>query len=156
VSVSDLDQRGYAFSLVVGGSVNATAYFTSVDGLQNASASEHPAVTADGHEYVQMQPGRVKWGEITFRRGIVKDLALWRWREMVTDGGVPAAHASATITLYDREYKPQRVWFFAVAWPSKLSGPSSEGEPGEFGIEELTLHHEGMNMPRDWSGGQPG
>jgi phage tail-like protein len=147
--------RTYQFVIKVDGTVNATAYFSSVEGLENNSASEHPAVTVDGHEYVQMQPGRVKWGELVFRKGLARDMALWMWRERVTDGNATDFRATLTVTLCDREYQPTREWSFPRAWPSKIASPYLSSESGEVAIEELTIHHEGMAMPRDWSGGPP-
>ena len=54
------------------------------------------------------------------------------------------ARQDITITMMDRTYAPVAIWNFSKAWPSKVSGPSFKSDDNNFGIEEVTLVHEGM------------
>jgi phage tail-like protein len=36
------------------------------------------------------------------------------------------------------------IWHFANAWPSKVTGPSLKSDDNSFGVEEVTIVHEGM------------
>jgi phage tail-like protein len=39
-------------------------------------------------------------------------------------------------------------WDFVNAWPSKVSGPDIKADGNEFGIEEMTIVHEGMRRTK--------
>jgi len=144
----------YPFSVVIDGGVNASGYFTAVSGLQGENVVvDHRVVDPDGKELVQMIPGRVKWGEITLKKGVTPDMGFWKWREMVILGNIDEARANMTVTMYDRNHTPVMHWNFLNAWPSKLSGPSLDSGSGDFTVEEMTIQHEGMN--RDGSAGYP-
>jgi phage tail-like protein len=57
---------------------------------------------------------------------------------------VADARANCSIIMQDRNYEDVARWDFQNAWPSKVSGPSLKSDSNEFGIEELTLVHEGI------------
>lgn len=144
----------FNFSVVVDGGVNASGYFTEVSGvLAENDVVEHKVVTPDGREFIQMIPGRVKWGEVTLKKGVTTDMGFWTWRELVVLGKIDDARANMTITMYDRNYTPVVSWHFINAWPSKVSGPSLASQSGEFSVEEITIAHEGMK--RDGAAGSP-
>jgi phage tail-like protein len=134
---------GFAFLLDLGD--GAKGYFQECGGI----GSEHEiieikSVDSKGHEVVIKQPGRLKWGDVTLKRGITNKLTMWEWREKVVKGLVKDARKNCSITMLDRGYNPVATWHFDNAWPSKLTGPSLKADGNDFGIEELTLVHEGM------------
>ncbi|MSS69988.1 MAG: DUF3421 domain-containing protein [Candidatus Latescibacteria bacterium] len=135
----------YSFSVVIAGGVNASGYFTAVSGLQGENdVVTHRVVSPDGKEFVQIIPGRVKWGEVTLKKGVTTDMGFWKWRELVILGKIDDARANMTITMYDRNYTPVMNWTFRNAWPSRLSGPSMDSGSSDFSVEEMTIIHEGM------------
>ena len=120
-----------------------TGYFTECSGLGSENdIVEQKVVTDKGVETVLKIPGRLKWGDITLKRGITKDMQIWDWRKLVEDGKVKDARRDGSIVMFDQELGEVARWNFMNAWPSKVSGPSLKSDSNELGIEELTLVHE--------------
>jgi phage tail-like protein len=133
---------GFQFALTVD---EVTGYFTEVSGIGSENAvATHKVVTADAKEVTLQVPGRIEWGEITFKRGLTADFQFWTWRELVITGDVASARRDVTIEMFDRNYNPVVTWTCTNAWPSKLSGPSIAADSNDFAIEELTIVHEGL------------
>jgi phage tail-like protein len=132
---------GFHFAVDIGGVV--TGYFTECSGLGSEhDVVEHKVVTETGQEVVLKLPGRLKWDNITLKRGITSNLDIWDWRKQVEDGAVEAARRDGSIVMYDQELKEAARWNFERAWPLKVTGPSPKADSNEIGIEELTICHE--------------
>lgn len=132
---------GFNFALDVSGSVKG--YFTEVSGIGSENEIvEQKVVNEKGIEVVLKIPGRLKWGDITLKRGITSNMDLWDWRQLVEDGKVKDARKNGSIVMYDRELKEAARWNFSNAWPSKISGPAPKADGNEIGVEELTIVHE--------------
>jgi phage tail-like protein len=132
---------GFHFAVDIQGVV--TGYFTECSGLGSEhEVVEHKVVTETGQEVVLKLPGRLKWDNITLKRGITSNMDIWDWRKQVEDGGVTGARRDGSIVMYDQELKPVARWDFERAWPLKVSGPSPKADSNEIGIEELTIAHE--------------
>jgi phage tail-like protein len=63
---------------------------------------------------------------------------------MVEKGEIGKSRKTCSVIMFDRNYKEIARWNFENAWPSKVSGPSVKSDSNEFGVEEITLVHEGM------------
>ena len=134
---------GFNFMLELEGSI--AGYFTECSGIGSEhEIVEHKVVDKSGHEIVRKIPGRLKWQDITLKRGITSDMQIWQWRDSLVQGKVTDARKNISITMMDRSYQPVAVWNFVNAWPSKVSGPSFKSDDNSFGVEEVTLVHEGM------------
>jgi phage tail-like protein len=132
---------GFNFALDVGGAIKG--YFTEVAGIGSESeVVEQKAVTEKGVEVVHRIPGRLKWGDITLKRGITSSMDLWDWRQKVEDGKVKDARKNGSIVMFDRELKEAARWNFVNAWPSKITGPAPKADSNEIGVEEMTIVHE--------------
>ncbi|HSM58047.1 MAG TPA: phage tail protein [Candidatus Sulfomarinibacteraceae bacterium] len=132
---------GFHFQVEVQGHV--TGYFTEVSGLGSEHETiEHKVVNDKGVEVVMKIPGRLKWENITLKRGITSDMQIWTWRKMVEDGKVTEARSDGSVTMFDQELNPVARWEFKSGWPVKVSGPSVKSDSNEIGVEELTLAHE--------------
>ena len=105
---------------------------------------EYKAAGKDGMEVIIKQPGRLKWENITLKRGITNDLSLWKWRKQVEEGKVKEARKSGSIVMYDQTNAAVAAWHFDNGWPSKLSGPSLNAQNNEVAIEEMVIAHEGI------------
>jgi phage tail-like protein len=133
---------GFQFSLEVDG---VEGYFTEVSGIGSENAVvTHKVVTPEAKEVTLQVPGRIEWGEITFKRGLTADFQFWTWREQVITGDIVGARRMVTINMYDRNYNSVVTWTADNAWPSKLSGPSIAADSNDFAIEEMTIVHEGL------------
>ncbi len=134
---------GFNFGLELQGVL--TGYFTECSGLGSEhEVIEHKIVDDKGREIVQKIPGRLKWGDITLKRGITSTMDIWDWRKQVEDGDIEGARHNGSIFMFDRSYATVAQWDFERGWPVKVSGPSLKSDSNEFGIEELTLTHEGL------------
>jgi phage tail-like protein len=134
---------GFNFMLEMDGAI--AGYFTECSGVGSENEIiEHKVVDTQGHEVIKKIPGRLKWTDITLKRGITQDLQIWTWRENVVQGKMKDARKSVTISMLNREYKPVAKWHFTNAWPSKVTGPSFKSDDNSIGVEETTIVHEGM------------
>lgn len=133
----------FNFRLELKGGVNG--YFTEVSGLGSEhEVIDHKVVDDKGREMVQKIPGRLKWGDVTLKRGITDNMAIWDWRQNVVDGKVKDARANCSIVMMDRGYVEVARWEITNAWPSKVTGPSLKSDSNDLGIEEMVLVHEGI------------
>lgn len=134
---------GFNFMLELSGAV--AGYFTECSGVGSEhEIVEHKVVDKQGHEIVRKIPGRLKWQDVTLKRGVTSDLNIWTWREDVVQGKMVEARKNVTITMMDRGYQPVGIWHFSNAWPSKVTGPTFKADDNSFGVEEVTIVHEGM------------
>jgi len=134
---------GFNFQLDVGSKV--AGFFSEISGVGSENeVIEHKGVDKQGHEFVRKEPGRLKFTDITLKRGVTSDTQIWEWRQKVIDGKIADARSPVTIHMLDRSYKPVAEWDFFNAWPSKVTGPTFKADSNEFGVEELTIVHEGM------------
>lgn len=131
---------GFHFQLDLGGTISG--YFTEVSGLGSENEIIEHKVIKDGLQIVQKIPGRLKWGDITLKRGITAAMDIWDWRKLVEEGTVDAARTNGSIIMLDQELTPVARWDFEGAWPSKVSGPQAQADSNNYGIEELTIVHE--------------
>ena len=134
---------GCQFSLEIQGVI--TGYFTEVSGLGSEhEVIEHKVVDESGHDLIMKIPGRLKWTDITLKRGITSSMDVWDWRKQVEDGDVEGARKNGSVVMYDQSYTQVARWNFSNAWPSKVTGPSLNAQNNEFGIEEMVIVHEGI------------
>jgi phage tail-like protein len=87
-------------------------------------------------------PGRLKWENITLKRGITNNMDIWDWRDEVVRGKVDDARRNGSIIMFDQSLKEVARWNFERAWPVKVSGPAVKADSNEFAIEELVITHE--------------
>jgi len=133
----------FTFALEVQGAISG--YFSEVSGVSSENeVIEHKVVNSKGQETVQKIPGRLKWTDITMKRGITANMEIWNWRAMVEQGKMGDARKNGSIILYDRDYTEVARWNFTNGWPSKVSGPTFKSDSNEFAVEELTIVHEGI------------
>jgi phage tail-like protein len=132
---------GFHFMIDVGGKI--TGYFTECSGLGSESEIiEQKVVNEKGVEVVVKIPGRLKWGDITLKRGITSSLDLWNWRKQVEEGDVKGARTNGSIVMFDQALAEKARWNFLNGWPSKISGPAPKSDSNEISLEELTIVHE--------------
>ena len=138
---------GFHFSLEVSGKVQGL--FTEISGLGSENdVVEHKPISEKGVDFVQKMPGRLKWGDITLKRGITATMDAWNWRQLVVDGKAATARANGTITMFDSSGSPVAAWDFTNGWPSKVTGPSLSSDSTAFGVEEITIVHEGIKRTK--------
>lgn len=132
---------GFHFAVDIQGVIKG--FFTECSGLGSEhDVIEHKVVNESGKEIVQKIPGRLKWENITLKRGITSDMDIWKWRKQVEDGDVKGARKNGSIIMFDQTLAEVARWNFERAWPVKVTGPQPKSDSNEVGIEELTITHE--------------
>lgn len=133
----------FHFALDVQGVVKG--YFTECSGIGSEhEVIEHKVVSEKGIPFVMKMPGRLKWENITLKRGITDNMDVWKWRNSVEKGEVEKNRMNGTITMLDHDFNPVAEWTFVRAWPVKISGPTPKADSNEIGIEEMVIAHEGI------------
>jgi phage tail-like protein len=133
----------FHFAIEVQGKISG--FFTECGGLGSEhEVIEHEIVDTKGREIVQKLPGRMKWQDITLKRGITKEMDIWKWRKQVEDGDVEGARRNGSIVMFDQGLKEVARWNFERGWPTKVTGPSLQADSNAFGVEEMTIVHEGI------------
>lgn len=134
---------GFHYAIEVQGVV--TGYFTECSGIGSEhELIEHKVVDEKGRESILKVPGRLKWQDITLKRGITDNMDIWDWREEVVQGHVDDARHNGSIVMFNQALEEVARWNFVNGWPLKVSGPSMKSDSNEFGIEELVITHEGL------------
>ena len=127
---------GGVFVLEVEG---VTGFFTEVSGLGSETEVIEYKQTED-RSVIQKIPGRLKWNDITLKRGVTTDLDVSKWRKLVEDGDIEAARKDGSIALMGADGSPVAAWSFEAAWPSKISAGHSKLLSDDVMIlEELVL-----------------
>lgn len=131
----------FNFALELSGAISG--YFTEVSGLGSEhEIVEHKVMTENGNELVMKIPGRLKWEDISLKRGITASMDIWEWRKEVEDGQVDSARRNGSVVMFDQTGSEIARWNFENAWPSKVTGPSPKADSNEIGVEEMTIVHE--------------
>lgn len=104
---------------------------------------ESKASGPKGEFVIKKIPGRMKWNNITLKRGITDAMDMWTWRALVEQGKITEARVNALITMYSTDGQAIARWELVNAWPSKLSGPTANATNNEVALEELEITHEG-------------
>ncbi len=134
---------GFHYAIEIQGVI--TGFFTECEGIGSEhEVIEHKIVSSDGRPHIQKLPGRLKWENITLKRGITDNMDIWDWRDQVVEGSVDDARHNGSIVMFDQSLEEVARWNFVNAWPVKVSGPSVQADSNEFAVEELVVAHEGL------------
>ncbi len=122
---------GFHYAIEIQGVV--TGYFTECGGLGSEhEIIEHKVVDEKGHEVVQKIPGRMKWQDITLKRGITDNQDIWKWRKQVEDGDMEKARHNGSIVMFDQAFQEVARWDMERAWPVKVTGPQLQSDSNAF------------------------
>ena len=134
--------RAAAVALLDVGDLQAT--FSEVTGIGSESEIEEFREGGDPQNKVRKIPGRLKWQDITLKRGLTGNMDIWDWRKVIEDGG-EGFRKDGSLTLLNERRQPIARWEFTNAWPSKVSGPTLNARGTDIALEELVLTHEGLH-----------
>lgn len=124
-------------------------YFTELDGIGSENeVVENKLVSKTGQEIIQKIPGRLKFLDVTLKRGITTTPDLWAWRSLVETGKIEDARKNVSIILYTQDQQPVAEWGLVNAWPSKIVQSTPATATGVGAVEELTLVNEGYTRIR--------
>ena len=128
------------FTIDFGGTVAGA--FRECTGLGSENEVVEYKASGDKGKFVMKKiPGRMKWNNITLKRGITANMDMWKWREKVEQGKVNDARLNGSVVMHDQDGTPIARCNFVNAWPSKLTGPASYATNNEVCFEELEITH---------------
>jgi phage tail-like protein len=133
----------FSFGLEISGKLSGM--FTNCSGIgSETEVIDHKVVDGSGRTVVQKIPGRLKWNDVSLKRGVTSAKDIWDWRQKIVDGKVGEARTNCSIIAYSEEFKELARWNFVNAWPSKVTGPEMDSGSTNYMVEEVTIVHEGM------------
>ncbi len=100
----------------------------------------------NGNEDITVRkiPGLKKFMNITLKRGMTGDLAMWNWIRNAMKGQVLRAQGS--IVMHDENHRPVLRWNFTRGWPCKYTGPGYNAANSETAFETVEIAHEGLSI----------
>lgn len=143
-SVSHRDEllRDYNFTVAIDGMDQL--HFTEVSGLSAEVGVVEFRSGADADTVGRVVPGRVKYGPVTLKRGVARDLQLWEWLANI-DGGEADAR-QVTISIVDANHETAVAFVLHGAWPSRLELGKLEGKGNSVAIERMDLSYERLRV----------
>jgi phage tail-like protein len=128
-------------------------FLLEIDGITNAGFSECSGLNmentpieyregADTFLTPRKQPGLMKYGNITLKRGITQNPELVTWLVATEAGDVE--RRTVSIVLLDELRQEAVRWNLREAWASKWMGPDLKANASEMAIETLEITHEGL------------
>lgn len=136
----------FQFGLELDGTLEG--FFTECSGVGSEHDVIEQQVVKDGHAWIMKVPGIIKYQDITLKRGITSDMQIWEWRAAAEQGKMDVARKNASVIAFNRNFEEVARWNLYNAWPSKVSGPDFNSASSEFGIEEVTIVHEGFHREK--------
>lgn len=90
--------------------------------------------------------GLRKYGNITFKKGVITAHALYDWLAVGLTGAV--TRKTVSVSLLDETQAEVATWQIINAWPTKYTAPDFNATSNEIAIESLELAHEGMTRTK--------
>ena len=123
-------------------------FLVEIDGVTAAGFSEVSGLSVEievinyrnGNEKTnnaRKLPGLHKTGNVTLKRGIIGELALFEWLRATAQGTLDVRNIS--IVLLDEVHTPVMRWMLQRAWPSKWEAAAFKASANEIAIEALPL-----------------
>lgn len=122
----------------------AAGQFAEVSGLAAEADVVEYREGADKVTSSRKLPGRVRYPNVTLRRGLTASRDLWEWWTTVRDGAVD--RRTVAITLLNDAGEPVLRWRLREAWISKIVAPDLNAEGNDVAIETIELTHEGLEL----------
>ncbi len=118
--------------------------FTEVSGLGAEADVIEYREGADKVTSSRKLPGRVRYPNVTLRRGLTTSRDLWEWWKTVRDGALE--RRTVVITLLNDAGEPVLRWRLREAWIAKIEASDLKATANEVAIETVELTHEGLEL----------
>jgi phage tail-like protein len=120
---------------------NPMAGFTECSGLEMTLETEDYNEGGNNGTVLKF-PKRMKYGEITLKKGQTRRTELFDWCYGFTQGH--AQRKDGVITLRGADQQPVLAWGFRRALPIKHTLPNMIAQQSAVAIESITIAHEGL------------
>jgi len=132
------------FTIDFGGTVAGA--FRECTGLGSENEVVEYKASGDKGKYVMKKiPGRMKWNNITLKRGLTTSNELYKWYLDILQGKFRTQ--LVTVAMFDAKGgDPLAEWVFLDAYPVKWSGPQFVADGKAVAVETLELTHAGLRI----------
>jgi phage tail-like protein len=91
------------------------------------------------------QPGIAKYGNVTMKRGIfANDALFWTWYSQITMNTIK--RQTVVVKLLDQTGGTVVTWTLNNAWPTKVSSTDLKSDGNEVAIDSIEIAHEGLTI----------
>ena len=132
--------RAYNFVLKI--QEQDAGYFTEVSGL-NIDIETIEYREGGAGPAVRKLPGRVKYGDITFKWGLTENKELTEWLKQISQGNIQPREISIILRKPNGVDEATR-WNLHNAWPCSWRGGTLDANRNEVAIETMVITHEGI------------
>ena len=130
----------FIVALQAGGGTDIMGGFSDVSGLNTEITVAEYRTGNAAENHTEKLPSVFKSGDVTLKRGVVKNSNITDWIEAVRTTGVAAKRDSVVITLLDETRQPVATWTLRSVMPLKWTGPTLAAKGGaDVAMEELVL-----------------
>jgi phage tail-like protein len=130
----------FIVALQSGGGTTPVGGFSDVSGLSTEITVAEYRAGNFPENHSDKYPSVFKQGDVTLKRGVVKNKDIHDWVEAVRTTGVAAKRDSVVITLLDEARQPVASWTLRSVMPLKHTGPTLAAKGGaDVAMEELVL-----------------
>ncbi|QDG52255.1 phage tail protein [Persicimonas caeni] len=129
------------------------SFIVRIDGVDVAGFTEASGFVAESDviEYregsdehtMRKLPGLLKYNNISLKRGITNNDALWKWRKTTLDG--QTQRRDGAIVLRDEAGNEVIAWSFRAGWIAKYEGATLDAKSSEVAVETIEIAHEGLD-----------
>jgi len=123
-------------------------YFTECSGL-GVEREVEPLKEGGVNNYVHQLPGRLKYTNITLKRGMTTSEKLWEWFHTNTQDEekfFQVKRLKVSITQLDLAGTPVKQWNLQSAYPVKWKGPDFKTDGSQVAVETLEIAHHGIEQ----------
>lgn len=90
-------------------------------------------------------PGIAKYGNVTMKRGIfANDALFWTWYSQIKMNTIE--RLAVIIKLLDQSGEVVVTWTLNNAWPTKVSATDLKSDGNEVAIDSIEIAHEGLTI----------
>jgi phage tail-like protein len=133
----------FIVALQAGGGTDAAGGFSDVSGLNNEFTVAEYRAGNFAQNHTAKYPATHKAGDVTLKRGVMRNTDIYDWVEQVRTTGVAGKRDSVVITLLDETRQPVASWTLRSVMPMKWTGPTLAAKGGaDVAMEELVLSAE--------------
>jgi len=100
-------------------------------------------VEGGNNEFIHKLPGRMKFTNITLKRGVTDNKQFSSWRPKVEGGKITVERKNISIILFSHSGETVKTWEVTDAYPVKWTGPDMRASSMDVAIETLELAHQG-------------
>ncbi len=123
-------------------------FFTECSGL-NVEREVEKYKEGGVNNFEHQLPGRLKYTNITLKRGLTTSDELWKWFHENSDDQqkfFQVKRLNVAITQTDLTGTPVRQWTLKNAYPVKWKGPNLKSDSSQVAIETLEIAHHGIEQ----------